>query len=669
MLRLWISGILCRCNLLSTKQKIIPNVSNWKYWNIYLRYGLKGSAWNIFYINPVIILLVMLEVTANGASTYAMTFITKTIMNLSGLGINPRDTINDINHISSNNKFIFLLAMVLFTNDFTKFMKRIFYNWSTFYKDKIVFRIIQTVVNHIKLASPETKKEHGIDSQYEALNQFSWVYDNVTDTLVDTIVQTARFLTFCSYIIYEDPRLLFVLCVIYVILWYYIVKRNINKKNDDGDKFWSKTYYDIATEESICVNPLFEQLYHTGLTENVNSSIKGKITRPDVSERYMETLRYYSIKHRDWINSHDTIQIIQNVVSFMIIMFLFSSKRYGTALVVLINRSTMFGVLASFTDMIRCEKNAERNMEKIVKILNAIDTQLEKSSNKLIQVVDPESDFSTRLQVEIVFIDKMIITIPCTKTDKKIDVMDDLTDLDNKLKSHQHIHQYDRYISLESAEIHVIPRMCILLDGHTGCGKSVTINAFAGLYSDNICNNMNVKFKSGKTLATEFNQLRGSRCYISQMLSDDYKYNGKIDLPLYKLFPGAKDIQQVSNFLKEVFTFRDNCIPQSLEDSPHSKLSGGEIQRYIVASQIWKALQLRPDIIIMDEIDRALDKETAVHVLSWIIDNVNSFFIIVSHLTEVKQMLFDKQCVEQVWTYDEEDDNHNINIRIKIINK
>ena len=82
----------------------------------------------------------------------------------------------------------------------------------------------------------------------------------------------------------------------------------------------------------------------------------------------------------------------------------------------------------------------------------------------------------------------------------------------------------------------------------------------------------------------------------------------------------------------------------------------------IVASQIWQAMNICPDIIIMDEIDKALDKETAVHVMSWIVANVNSFFVIVSHLTEVKQMLFDGNYVSQVWTYEDGFNNGQINI-------
>lgn len=182
-----------------------------------------------------------------------------------------------------------------------------------------------------------------------------------------------------------------------------------------------------------------------------------------------------------------------------------------------------------------------------------------------------------------------------------------------------------------------------------------------------MCLNVEAKLKSGESVSAEFNQLIGSKCYIGQLLADVYKYNGKINLPLYKLFLGAENIDQVADFLKTVFLLKDSCIPSSLEDNPHSRLSGGEIRRYVLASQIWQVLRIHPDIVIMDEIDKALDKETAVHIMSWIMENINCFFIVVSHLTEVKQMLFDKKYVSQVWTYDEKSDTDRVNIKTQLI--
>jgi len=80
---------------------------------------------------------------------------------------------------------------------------------------------------------------------------------------------------------------------------------------------------------------------------------------------------------------------------------------------------------------------------------------------------------------------------------------------------------------------------------------------------------------------------------------------------------------------------------------------------------IWKILILEPDIVILDEIDKALDKDTAVHILSWIIKNVPSFFILVTHLSEVKDALLTQNVINQIWNYDLTD---KVVSKIKITN-
>lgn len=635
--------------------------SRWTYWSIYLQYGVEGSVWNLFYLNPIVSFLVVLEIIANSVSTFAMTSITKALMNKSGSAFESRYY------------FLLLLGFVLFATDITKFAKRLFRIWSLFYKGRILRRINKGIIDHLSLASFETKTNFAsICEQFEALNQFVWTYDNVTDTLVDMVIQIARFTTFCTYIIYTEPRLIFVLCITYVILWRYIAKPTMQKKS--GNEFYSRAYYDMLTKDNNDVNPLFKQIYqsfesnrcdmivndeydyeHIARDEASFASRLGKGVQTDVLERYMELIHYYIRRTFDWVFAQDTVLFSQNVASFLIVGFLFVVEKYEIAMLVMINRSVMFGIMASYSDAKRCEQSSERSMEKIVKILNAIDTQIESEVDTCtaapVQIVDSDIKYDLRVRLTKIIICNMMIPIPIPKTTSQVQ---------SKV--------YPTMIRLDTTEILVEPHKCLLLDGRTGCGKSMTINILAGLYRGTVCDKMNVVFSDYSLKSAEFNQLLGSRVLISQLLADDYKYNGKIDLPIYKLFPGAKSIEQVSAFLKDVFRFKDSCIPTSLEETPHSRLSGGEIQRYVVATSIWQTIMIRPDIIIMDEIDKALDKETALHVVSWIVNNISSYFVIVSHLTEVKQMLFDTGYVNQVWTYDEETDASQIIIRTQLIN-
>ena len=615
--------------------------SKWTFWDIYLNHGIKGSIWNMFYLNPVITFLVVLEFTSNIACTYAMSEIAKII-----IASTSSNNTNNINNVNSN-YFIILLIVALFTADLTRFAKLLFRDWLLFYKNQIIRRIERTVVKHLDKASPENKKKYGIDERFEALNKFIWVYDSITDTIVNITVNAVRFLTFTSYIVYKEPKLLFVLCFVYMLIWKFIIPY-VSIKSDDhggGDQYWSRAYYDILINESNNINPLFNQLYNnTDCTEQNTSNNKLKLIKPDISERYIELSQYYTVRQHVWGDTYDNIQSVQNIVTFLIVIFLFWSKLYETILIVLMNQSSMFGFLIGYSNIKKCEKNSDQSMEKITIILNAIDEQLKISNKKIKQIIDSKLKSDTRLRLDKICIKNMRICISKNENDP----MDK-----------------NSYIHLNFTVLQITPQKCLLIEGCTGCGKSMTINALAGLYSGKICDDMYIT-NNKMIIESEFNQLLGTRCYISQLVADDYKYNGKIDLPLFKLFPGADNIDQVRSFLKDVFLLKDSCIPSSLDDSIHSKLSGGETQRYIVASQIWKVLKTNPDIVIMDEIDKALDKETAVHIMSWIMDNVGCFFIIVSHLTEVKQLLFDKKYVNQVWTYEESEESENlINIKTK----
>lgn len=673
--------------------KPMETKTNWTYWGMYLQYGLEGSIWNIIYLNPVITVLVLFEIIINVANTYAMTVITHNLMKLANPSSNS-DDVPILEHLSTE-KFIVLLGLILFTSDITKITNRLLRKWSLFYTHRILRRIKYAVIDHINLASSEIRQEYDLNERFEGINQFIWTYENITGTLIETIIKTSRFLTFCSYIVYKEPRLLFGMIIIYAIMWRYIIPHVVQETQYNGKKLWMNAYYDMVITESFNINPLYERLYQSSeknreLYDKIESldidicdiekiiydemSSSSKVVRPNASERYMEILKYYTLKNKGWHDRNDNIQFAQNMVAYMLIIFVFILGLYETAIIILINRSTMFSLLSCYSDIQNCEKNSERQLEKIRKFLNAVDKYLEENKNKIVKQLFT-SDEVCKQKIVSLSIKDLKISIPSNKTNESVDSTKS-TDTTKSIETDKtsYIEQSPmRYLSLESANISITPHKCLLLDGKTGCGKSMTINALAGLYTGSICKKMCATIGSTNNCETmnidiEFNQILDARCYIGQMLSDDYKYNSAIHLSLHKLFPGAETIKHVKKFLKDIFALKDSSIPSSLTDTPPLKLSGGELQRYVVASQIWRIIRVQPNIVILDEIDRALDKETAVKVISWIIDNISSYFVIVSHLTEVKQMLFEKNCINQIWTYDEISDHQQIKICTNNVN-
>lgn len=669
--------------------------SEWTFWGIYINHGLKGSLINLFLLNPIAIVMILSEFAINTLNTYATTVITKTLTTMSQpvtrnneqTLVTPLAPSVTVDVSMTLIYFAFLLIGVLFATDISNYIKRWTRPRSTVYKDQITERIKTKVISQMEKASHETDKEHGIDDKAEALSRFMWVYDNITDTLIDAAVQTTRSLALCAYIIYQEPVIFFVLLIVYSVVWRYVIPyiNKKKKKTDSGQKFWERAYYDLSVVGNAKINPLYNQLYRDDDVElgNVNGIIDIEnvakmevgltkddvIVRPNVVKRYMETIRYYSSKNANWNDSYEILQITQHIIIGFILISMFYTRRFETAIVILINYHTMFSMINTFSNLSRIEQNAGRSIEPLQKILDAVDKQLEDNARLMIHIptqLISSSKTEIRRHVRSVRIDNMKILIPAQKALKKESFIE-TDETENKELVPKPV-EYDRYVYLESGRIDYEIGKVLLLEGVTGCGKSVTINAITGLYTKNICKSMMIDFSDGSCCESEFNSILGSRCYVSQLLSDEYKFNGKITLPLFKLFPGARDIGEITNFLVDVFALKPASVPESLTDHPHSKLSGGELQRYVVATQIWRVLRIKPDMLVLDEVDRALDKETAVKVMSWIITNVKCFFVIVTHLTEVKQMLMDKRCVSQVWTYESsESDKQQIKIVPHII--
>ena len=646
--------------------------SKWSFWKIYINYGLNGSLINVFLLNRVAIFMIVCEFIINTFNTYSVTVITKTLSMLSKSS--DSQTISpDVQKISMI-YFIFLLVGILYSSDISKCIVRFTREYAELYKLKIIERIKHVIVNHLEKASPETNKIYNIDEKNDALSKFLFLYEGLTDSLIDTVIQTMNSLYLCVYIIYHEPMIFFVLIIVYFIIWKYIIPYTNKQKikTDSGDKYWQKAYYDISIDANIKINPLYSQLY-----KSESDIISTKIEKPNIVKSFIDIISYYNSRTNNWRDSYDIMQITQHIILSIILIFMFYNEQYDTALIILINKYALFSAIDTFSRLKRIEQDSERSLSSIQKILKAIDIQINEHIAQNINIPKQLYRNISHSHIQSINIEQMKIIIPGQKTKDKTDIIKDKTDIikdkTDIIKDKTDIIDelkpcnYNRVIYLKSGCINYQIGKVLLLDGMTGCGKSITLNAIAGLYSGKICEDMKIKFTDNRIVDGEFNQILESRCYVSQMLSDDFKFRGKILLSMDKMFPGA-NITKLTDFLTTVFLLKPQSIPPSLSDTLQSTLSGGEIQRYVVASQIWRAIQITPDMLILDEIDRALDKETAIHVISWILTNIKSFFVIVSHLSEVKQMLINKNVISQIWTYQIFDtDNQIININTQIM--
>lgn len=182
---------------------------------------------------------------------------------------------------------------------------------------------------------------------------------------------------------------------------------------------------------------------------------------------------------------------------------------------------------------------------------------------------------------------------------------------------------YGSNILLENARLKVNSGERILIVGATGTGKSSllnTLNLMNQSYDGSI-------FFHGKKLQDyRPEHLRSRICMVMQEpYLEGNTVQEALDAPLQyhsikqRQLPNRKeDIAQ----LMQAFQLPISYLQQSPE-----KLSGGEKQRIALI----RALQLKPEVLLLDEISSALDQSTSGIISDCIFNNYQGTVIAISH--------------------------------------
>ena len=179
----------------------------------------------------------------------------------------------------------------------------------------------------------------------------------------------------------------------------------------------------------------------------------------------------------------------------------------------------------------------------------------------------------------------------------------------------------------------------IKVDGNSGHGKSTFFDIICGVISRNNYNA--IIMYDGKINTYGFDAITSKRCYVEQFKSTKWNTSvyeiitGNITGSCTKLLDQALVMAQCTDFI--------GTDKQSIY-SKEIKLSGGQKTRVQIARTIYNILITHPAMIVLDEIDKAIQGMTAKLIMDSLFDYCRCHRIIClvsAHSQETKDLSYD----------------------------
>ena len=411
-----------------------------------------------------------------------------------------------------------------------------------------------------------------------------WFLSNFINQMVNTVIQFCTLFGCIFWIGYISPVSLIIYILLFISIQKYVVKAiaNININN----------YHDINDRYDFLNNNLYTDIIHYNdkktLDELNECSIKFE------KERIKDTNS----------NVYNLICFIFNIC-FILNLLIISDNIKAIYIIIYIQYTyNLYGCINTCISLSRDYNNSKIQYDKLFNIINNIN---EKTNTHKI------NNFTN------LYIRELKYTYPCKPNNIPFTL--NLTEP----------------IIFNTGEI-------IKLEGDYGNGKSTFCDIFNGIIPDE---KYEVKLTINSNIYYSFDYLCKIRYYHEQFENIDYKpsvyeiISGNIEINIEeeKLVWDAMKITLCDNFIT-------NIDEESSKKFIHSKnigLSGGQKGSVAVARTMYRIIKNQPQIVTLDEIDKAIQANVVTKIMENIYNYCNKnkiLLFVICHSTEVKEMKY-----------------------------
>jgi len=457
-------------------------------------------------------------------------------------------------------------------------------------KLSVVNNILDYIKNTFLHAPYEFHDKFSISEKYHCFTSSIWGFDNIVEVVISMCSSFIKIITVSVSISLSNYDIGLLIIFSNILLLFLMPKINayIEKMKDPKShkEYYSDAYYNTLFFDENRINPGLNQVQHVDINYSLNQIVS----------------RYSGI-HKIYTLGNTIRSLLKNVLLSILLVVALYQEKYNYIMIILLNKSVIFGFSDVYEDLKRTENSNKKNMEDLTEMFNFLETYYE--SNQI--YVD---DMDTQKQIKL---NNLV-----------------LTDMNYKF-------YYENKLVKKITTKKIIfnfahKKNIILISGKTGSGKSLLTKILTGQTDKNEYTLHN----DGILMSGGFTNVKSERIIINQKISEEYTYNGTVRLSLDKLYPQSTNFEEIKSFLKK-FGIENKVNKLSIDSEFSEKLSGGERQRVALSSMIWKIIKINPSFIIIDEPEKGIDEETMINIMDWLTSVYNGLLLLITHNEIIKQ--------------------------------